>query len=111
TLANDFVGDLTRFQREPPATPEEAFTASSRNRFSVPHVSRMPIHRDPLVGELRMDEADPDRRLVFHPGDHGALRVWKRPEKGRLYGIGADCAQGIDVTEGDGQADPDYSVG
>ena len=45
------------------------------------------------------------------PGERGALRVWKRPERsGRLYAIGADCAQGIDVTEGDGQSDPDYSV-
>ena len=111
TIINDCARDETRFAREHPATPEEAFTASSRNRFSVPAIQRMPIQRDPLVGELRIDEADPDRRLVFHAGEHGALRVWKRPEKGRLYGVGGDCAQGIDVTEGDGQADPDYSVG
>ena len=110
TIVNDCGRDETRFQREHPATPEEAFTAASRNRFSIPHIQRMPIQRDPMVGELRTDEADPDRRLAFHPGDHGALRVWKRPERGRLYAAGADCAQGIDVTEGDGQADPDYSV-
>lgn len=111
TIINDCARDETRFKREHPATPEEAFTASSRNRFSVPHIQRMPIQRDPLVGELRVDETDPEKRLVFHPGEHGALRVWKRPERGRLYAVGADCAQGIDVTEGDGQSDPDYSVG
>jgi hypothetical protein len=111
TIANDFVGDETRFKREHPASPEEAFTASSRNRFSVPNIQRMPIQREPMVGELVEEMVAGERRLVFLPGERGALRVWKRPEKGRLYACGADCAQGIDVTEGDGQSDPDYSVG
>ena len=111
TTANDFGGDAVRFKREHPASPEEAFTASSRNRFSVPHIQRMPIQRDPIAGELVVDEIGIEKRLVFLPGDRGALRVWKKPEKGRLYAVGADCAQGLDVSPGDGQADPDYSVG
>jgi hypothetical protein len=111
TIANDFAGDVVRFRREHPATPEDAFTASSRNRFSVPHIQRMPIQRDPLVGELVVDPIGIEKRIVFLPGDRGALRVWKRPEKGRLYACGADCAQGLDVSPGDGQADPDYSAG
>lgn len=111
TIANDCVGDMVRFQREHPATPEEAFTASSRNRFSVPNIQRMPIQRDPMVGELQVETVGIERRIVFLPGQYGALRIWKRPEKGRLYACGADCAQGIDVTEGDGQSDPDYSCG
>jgi hypothetical protein len=110
TIANDFVGDVTRFMREHPATPEEAFTASSRNRFSVPHIQRMPIQREPAAGELQSEMVGTERRIVFLPGERGAVRIWKRPERGRLYAIGADCAQGIDVTEGDGQSDPDYSV-
>jgi hypothetical protein len=111
SIQNDFNGDIVRFKREHPATPEEAFTASSRNRFSVPHINRMPIQRDPLCGELQAEVVGVENRLVFAPGEHGALRVWRRPEKGRLYALGADCAQGIDVTEGDGRSDPDYSVG
>jgi hypothetical protein len=111
TIANDFVGDEVRFKREHPATAEEAFTASSRNRFSIPNIQRMPIERDPMEGELQSEMVGTERRIVFLPGARGALRVWKRPEKGRLYVLGADCAQGIDVTEGDGQSDPDYSVG
>lgn len=110
TIQNDFAGDTVRFRREHPSTPEDAFTASSRNRFSVPHIQRMPIQRDPLVGELNQDSVGVEQRLVFSPGEHGALRVWKRPEKGRLYAVGADCAQGLDVNP-DGQGDPDYSVG
>jgi hypothetical protein len=109
TIQNDFAGDVVRFRREHPATPEDAFTASSRNRFSIPHIQLMPIQRDPLVGELRSDPVGTENRLVFLPGETGALRVWKRPEKGRLYACGADCAQGLDVGSGEGQSDPDYS--
>jgi hypothetical protein len=111
TIANDCLGDMVRFRREHPATPEEAFAASARNRFSVPHIQAFPIQRDPAAGELFADAVGTETRIVFAPGERGALRVWKRPEKGRLYAIGADCAQGIDAMEGDGQADPDYSVG
>lgn len=110
-IQNDFAGDTVRFRREHPATPEDAFTASSRNRFSVPHVQRFPIQREPVVGELHNEAVGVEQRIVFAAGEYGALRVWKRPEKGRLYAIGADCAQGLDVGPGDGQSDPDYSVG
>ena len=110
TLHNDFAGDLTRFTREHPATPEDAFTAASRNRFSVPHIQRMPIQREPMTGELQQEVVGVEKRIVFLPGDRGALRIWKRPEKGRLYALGADCAQGMDVTEGDGEPDTDYST-
>ena len=109
TIANDCLGDVIRFRREHPATAEEAFTASARNRFSVPHIQAFPIQRDPLAGELYADIVGTETRISFAAGDRGALRVWKRPEKGRLYAIGADCAQGIDATEGEGTADPDYT--
>jgi len=111
TIQNDFAGDVVRFRREHPATAEDAFTASSRNRFSVPHIQRFPIQRDPMVGELVADPIGIEKQLVFLPGETGALRIWKKPERGRLYAIGADCAQGQDVGPADGQSDPDFSVG
>jgi hypothetical protein len=111
TIHNDCAGDTIRFQREHPATPEEAFTASSRNRFSVPHIQRMPIVRDALAGELEIERVGIEKRLVFLPGERGALRVYRRPERGRAYALGFDCAQGIDVNDGVGQSDPDYSAG
>ena len=110
TIVNDFAGDTVRFRREHPATPEDAFTASARNRFSVPHIQAVPIQRDPMVGELHSDAVGVETRIVFQAGEFGALRVWKRPEKGRLYAIGLDCAQGLEAG-GDGQSDPDYSAG
>jgi hypothetical protein len=111
TIHNDCAGDIIRFQREHPATPEEAFTANSRNRFSVPHIQRMPIVRDAIAGELEIEQVGIEKRLVFLPGERGALRIYRRPERGRAYALGFDCSQGIDVNEGEGQSDPDYSTG
>ena len=110
TIANDFNGDLQRFRREHPSRPEDAFMANSRNRFSIPHIMRMPIQRDPMTGELAVEQVGIERRTVFLPGERGALRVWRRPEKGRLYVLGADCAQGLDASDGSGETDPDYSA-
>jgi hypothetical protein len=112
TIANDFNGDMQSFRREHPATPEEAFSAASRNRFSIPHIQRMPIQRDPMAGELEASDLGAgEHRVIFRPLEGGALRIWRRPEKGRVYALGADCAQGLDVNEGAGDCDPDWSVG
>lgn len=112
TIINDFNGDVQRFKREHPATPEDAFSASARNRFSIPHLQRMPVIRDPVSGELEENDAGAgEKRLVFLPNEKGAIRIFRRPEKGRLYAVGADCAQGLDVNEGAGTSDPDWSVG
>lgn len=110
-IRNDFRGDMQSFQREHPATPEEAFTAASRNRFSIPHINRMPLQRQAIVGELQVDElGDGEKRLVFLPGEHGPLRIYKMPEKGRMYAAGADPSGGADANEGKGKADPDWAV-
>lgn len=109
TIANDCGGDISRFKREHPATPEEAFTASSRNRFSIPHINRMPIIRNAMAGEIRM-ENDGERDVpVFTPNDHGAVRIYRMPERGKYYACGADPSGGSDVG-GDGQSDPDFAV-
>jgi len=110
-IRNDFRGDMHSFQREHPATPEEAFTAASRNRFSIPHIQRMPIQRQAIVGELQIDElGEGEKRLVFLPGETGAMRIYKMPEKGRAYAVGADPSGGADVNKGKGQSDPDWAV-
>ena len=110
TIRSDFRGDMQSFQREHPATPEEAFTAASRNRFSIPHIQRMPIQRNCTVGELQIDELGDEKRTIFLPGDTGALRIYKMPERGRNYVCGADPSGGSDANEGKGQADPDWAV-
>jgi hypothetical protein len=111
TLANDFNGNLSAFKREHPADPEEAFASSGRNRFSIPDIDRFDILRDPVCGELELRQVGLESKLVFVPNPHGALAIFRAPQKGRDYVIGADCSQGIDVTEGTGKdSDPDYTA-
>jgi hypothetical protein len=109
-ISAEFGGDLTGFKREHPATAEEAFTASSRNRFSIPHVQAMRADTNFLAGELSYNELGDERRLVFLPGEHGALRVWTNPRPGRLYACGSDPSGGADINRGKGSSDPDYAV-
>jgi hypothetical protein len=110
-IRNDFRGDLQAFQREHPATPEQAFTAAARNRFSIPDIQRMPIQRQALVGELGVQTVGLEERIVFLPGETGALRIYRMPEKGRVYACGADPSGGSDANDGKGRADPDWAVG
>lgn len=109
-IANDFQGDMQKFRREHPTCPEEAFTASSRNRFSIPAIQRMPIQRQAMVGELSVEELGPEKRIMFLPAEHGALRIYRMPERGRYYGVGADPSGGADASNGRGEANPDYAV-
>lgn len=110
TIKSDCGGDLDVFHREHPANPEEAFMASSRNRFSIPHIQRMPIRRDAMVGELHVETVGTEERTVFLQGDSGALRIYRMPEKGHLYACGADPSGGADANKGKGRADPDWAV-
>jgi hypothetical protein len=110
TIVNDFNGDMQHFRREHPATPEDAFMASSRNRFSIPHIQRMPIQRTPMVGELAWEDVGVEQRVVCLPGENGALRIYRMPEPGRCYAAGADPSGGADVNGGDGEPDPDFAV-
>jgi hypothetical protein len=111
TIANDCAGDVSMFRREHPATPEEAFMASSRNRFSIPHIQRMPIQRQAIVGELQAEDVGGEQRMVLLPNEVGAVRVYRLPEKGRFYALGADPSGGADANLGKGEADPDWAVG
>jgi hypothetical protein len=70
----------------------------------------MPIQRNGTVGELQIDELGDEKRTIFLPGDTGALRIYKMPERGRFYACGADPSGGSDANEGKGQADPDWAV-
>lgn len=111
-IENKCEGSIDRFHQEYPSEPEEAFLTSGRPRFNMISLGRMPIVRDPLIGELERIRVGTREQIQFSPtNERGALRVWKRPVPGALYVIGADPSQGIDVGEEAGSvSDPDYSV-
>lgn len=109
-IATDFKGDVDGFRQEFPADPEEAFISSGRPRFSLADLRAMPVVAAPEAGELVERQIGPQRFLAFEPRERGALTVYRRPDRGRAYAIGADTSEGIDAVSGRGSSDPDYSV-
>lgn len=109
TIATECLGSVDTFHQEYPTTPEEAFLASGRPVFDPKAVMRMPAVPG-HSGELSEIEDGPIKRIIFQPGERGALTIWRRPERGRRYVIGADPSKGKDVDAAQRGRDPDYSV-
>lgn len=109
-IGTDFKGDIDGFRQEFPADPEEAFISSGRPRFSLIDLRAMPIIDAPEVGELTERQIGPQRFISFEPRERGAMTVYRRPERGHAYVIGADTSEGIDAAGGRGSNDPDWSV-
>jgi len=110
-IANKCERSVERFRQEYPGRPEEAFRASGRPRFSFADLERQPIVQEAFVGDLSQRDLGTRTVIDFLPKQGGALRVFKRPEAGHHYTIGADTAMGIDITGGEGTPDPDFSSG
>lgn len=110
TIALECSGSVDTFHQEYPCTPEEAFLVSGRPVFDHKDLARHPV-RPGTPGDLEVTEERPIRRLLFTPSDRGALSIWKRPEKGAAYVIGADPSQGKDVSLEKRGKNPDFSVG
>jgi hypothetical protein len=85
-------GDVTLFDREHPATPEHAFGAYSLAVLDTRKIQEMrkkyacdpELKAVPVLGH--------DNAGVF-PDDAGPLRVYRRPQPGHTYKIGADPTQ------------------
>lgn len=111
TITDNCQGSVDNFRQEYPTTPDEAFLTSGRTRFDMGAVGAQTAI-SASNGELRRVQVGIQSKLSFQvrQDGHGALRVWRKPEPGRRYVIGADAAQGIDVGVDLGVANPDYSV-
>src|SRR5579875_3290148 len=109
-IANDLNGDEALFRQEFPSCAEEAFLSSGRPRFSYAHLAKMPEVQNGLEGGLEMLTEGGSKKLIFLPRERGELTIYKKPETSREYMLGADSAEGIDVNDGKGQADPDYAA-
>ena len=93
TVANKCQGDEMLFMQEYPATPEESFISSGRPKFSIGALRKyQTMTKEPDRGYLKDTE---DGRVAFIPDKDGYISVWKQPEQGRFYSIGADVAEGL----------------
>jgi hypothetical protein len=109
-IENNCEGSIDRFHQEYPSNPEQAFISSGRPRFDLRAIARHSAVADAPRGDLEIVTYGGERRIVFGQKDRGALVIYRRPQPGRHYVIGADVSEGIDANMGDGNPDADFSV-
>lgn len=91
-INNNCNGDVEQFHQEYPSTPEEAFIASGRPRFNIGVLKQ--YRRQAKEGDIGRLEYS-GNRVVFSPDPNGDIEIWKYPEEGKHYCIGADVAEGL----------------
>ncbi len=126
TIAGECAGDEDMFRQEYPSNDVEAFLVSGRPVLSSSRVFEMGEMCVPpkFTGWLHAPElVDSLTPVEFPVGDDGIcvtlcktadlevrapglLEIWELPEKGHVYAIGADPAEGLDPEEAN---DPDAS--
>lgn len=106
SIADDFKGDVRRFNQEFPATDYESFISSGESAFDVYQLTKLiSLAPDPIARY----EIDPESgQFVF--SKTGRLWVWSEPKGGLTYAIPADVSQGIVVNERDAESKHDFSV-
>ena len=87
-IQNKCQGDIEKFHQEYPSFPEEAFIASGLPFFTTAQLA--PIRKNVYQGEKFIIQTK------FTRDPHGYLEIWKKPEQGHDYVIGADSSFGFD---------------
>lgn len=91
-IQNALNGDVEKFKQEYPSTPEEAFIASGRPRFNITVLKK---YLSKAVPGTRYNVEAVGGKVEFVPNEIGHVEVWKAPEYGKYYVIGADVAEGL----------------
>ncbi|KIL80720.1 DNA packaging protein [Bacillus badius] len=98
TIRNDCNGDVRQFRQEYPSVPEEAFLLSGEGIFDNEEIQRkmnqiteVPVHYDIDIPKKQVAEKT-----------NGKLLIFRFPEEGKRYVIGADTSKG--TSTGDYQA-------
>lgn len=93
-INNKCGGSETMFQQEYPINDVEAFISTGRPVFSI-SVLRDYMNKceDPIdVGFIDIK----DGSIKFRKETSGYIKIWKHPEIGGQYAIGADVAEGLE---------------
>lgn len=96
-IVNKCKGDADKFREQYPYTASEAFLASGNAFFHIPTVEAIETQTG-LRCNLQVFE-DLAKRKDTRPVENqrGMWTIFKRPEKGRQYVVGADVAEGIEI--------------
>lgn len=95
------MSDPSLFHQEYPETDEEAFLSTGRPVFDKLALSL--CRQTCCDAKWRGYLVRKQDRIEFIPDLNGPLRIWKMPERGHVYAIGSDVAEGL--------ADGAYSTG
>lgn len=91
-IQNNCGGDPELFKQEYPSNDQEAFLVSGRPRFDTDTLMKYRAQcQQGEVGEL----VKVGQRIFFSPEKRGYLEVWRYPDAGEEYYIGADVAKGL----------------
>ena len=93
-IRNKLKGDEEMFHQEYPSSPNEAFIATG-TPFFLPHQLQF-MEPDIHKGKNYLIEANGS----ITPYEKGYLQIWKMPEPGHQYVIGADSSMGIEDAKG-----------
>ena len=90
----DFRGEIERFNQEYPATEDDAFSSTGSPAFSpnamVWYENRIRKEDDPVHYDVIVTKEGGE----VIPEYNGFLHVWRPPEAGAVYVVGADVAAG-----------------
>lgn len=89
--------DLTKFQQEYPATPEEAFISTGRNVFPLDHLTQCHKPAEGERGYIMVRDTVP----IFQQSSDGPAVVWKHPSKNRDHGRYIVAGDPTHTTRGD----------
>lgn len=93
TIQNKCQGDEILFMQEYPATAEESFISSGRPKFNIGALRKyQTITKDPVRRGYLMER---NGEIHFMEDDKGYISIWKEPQHGEVYAIGADVAEGL----------------
>lgn len=107
-IHDDYNGDEAMFDQEYPHSAEVAFLVSGRVKFNPKLFLQMPIS-EPLRGGITVEQVGTRTHTRFVERPNGELLLYQPPEPTADYVGGCDPSKGIDINEGIGTPDPDYS--
>jgi hypothetical protein len=105
TIANECGGSVEVFSQEHPDTPEAAFLGTGRPVFDNNKVVKLRDHAPPPIARYEILGGN-----VVSMKD-GRFKVWKEPQVGAAYIIGADVAEGLSSGDMDAAIVLDHRTG
>lgn len=107
TIENQCQGSKKIFQQEFPASPEEAFLGTGRAAFDPYQCHQLLLAAPKPIATYEIVPYRGD--FISKVDGTGRLWVWQEPMPGRSYILGADTAEGLEVSSAGGDIKYDFS--